>query len=129
MKIFSAGKEVNGAVARNCFLVNQFATPGLGSIMGGRLAAGLSQLSLALAGFVLVLVWFALTMQASYDIAFSNGDGPPKSYAWLGLAGAALFAAAWFWSLITSISLLRQASAEARKNLTAVPPKIGNPPG
>jgi hypothetical protein len=127
MKISSAGKTVDRATARNCFLINQFATPGLGSLMGGRFQAGLGQLFLALAGFGFFLGWFALTLKASYDVAYS--DAPAKSYTVLGLTGAGLFAAAWFWALVTSIGLLRQAgAAESPPEPPRAPPPIAGPP-
>lgn len=126
MKLFSGGKLLNPTSARNCFLVNQLATPGLGSLMGGRIVEGFGQLALAILGFVLVIVWFLRTMQEEYSLLSS--EGPIVSYAKIGLAGLLFFAAAWFWSLLTSISMLRQAKAEELKNPPAPPPRITNPP-
>ena len=57
MKIFSGGKSLSPATARNCCLVNQFATPGLGSLMGRRIVAGIGQLLLAFLGAALVIYW------------------------------------------------------------------------
>lgn len=121
LKFFSSDKPLNAAMARNCFLVNQFATPGLGSVMGGHFVAGIGQVLLAVAGFVLVMAWFALTLNESYKLMESTGD--PKSYNWLGGAGALVFAGAWLWALVTSIAIFREARANS---LTppAVPPKF-----
>jgi hypothetical protein len=126
MKIFSAAKPLSPAAARNCVLMNQLATPGLGSLMGGRILPGLGQLLLALAGFALVIVWFVLTMKEYYGLM--SGDQPTVSYARFFLAGASLFAAAWFWSLLTSLSLLRQAKVPEPPPPGSVPPRITNPP-
>jgi len=121
MKMSSAGKTVDRATARNCFLINQFATPGLGSLMGGRLVEGLGQLFLAAAGFGIFFAWFVLTMKAGYDVAFN--DAPAKSYlAWF-VIGVALFAVAWIWALVTSLRLLRHASAAEQPDPGRVPPR------
>ena len=66
MKIFSGAKRLDRTAARNCFLVNQLATPGLGSLMAGKTGPGIGQLGLALAGFALVLAWFVLTILQTY---------------------------------------------------------------
>ena len=94
--------------ARNCALLNQLATPGLGSLMGGRLVAGSGQLALAVIGFGLLLVWFCQVMSGYYGM-ITDQQSEPQSHGVWGLAGAAVFAAAWCWSLVTSIRLLREA--------------------
>ena len=97
------------SAARNAALLNQCATPGLGSLMAGRRLAGIGQLLLAIAGFVMVVGWFALLALQIYNELLN--DAQPKSVAWLGEVGAAIFAAAWLWSLVTSLSVLREARA------------------
>ena len=62
MKTSSAGKVLSRASARNSFLINQLATPGLGSLMARRYVEGIGQLLLAFAGFGLILVWFTSLM-------------------------------------------------------------------
>jgi 4a-hydroxytetrahydrobiopterin dehydratase len=97
--------------------MNLLGTPGLGSLMGGRWLEGLLQLALSLTGFVLFCVWFYKLVIVQF-YGQLNGDVKPEPVGYIGLTGAALFAAAWFWSLITSISLMGQ----ARK--ADVPPAI-----
>ena len=58
-------QPLNKSKARNCALINQLATPGLGSLMGGRIFAGIGQLILAVAGFIMVTGWF---IQLFWDI-------------------------------------------------------------
>ena len=118
MKTSTGAKPLDRTRARNCFLINQFATPGLGSLMAGRPVAGIGQLLVAVAGFALVMLWFALRMSQLYDQVVN--DAQPQSVAWAGLAGAGLFAAAWLWSLVTSLSVLRN----ARTSEPATPPKL-----
>jgi len=78
--------------------------------MAGRRLPGLGQLLLALAGFCMVIGWFALLAVQTYNALIN--DLPGKSVAWLGESGAAVFAAAWLWSLVTSLSLLREARTQ-----------------
>ena len=108
-------KPVDFAKARNATLVNQCATPGLGSLMAGRWIAGSGQLALAVAGFVMVVVWFFKIM-IQY-LGQITGDVQPQPVGWIGLTGGILFVASWLWSWVTSVSLL----FEARRNAVAGP--------
>jgi hypothetical protein len=107
MKTSSAAKRVEPATARNSFLINQLATPGLGSLLAGRYLAGTGQLLLAIAGFLMVVAWFVVVAMQMYE----QIEEPSHSHsvAWLGEIGGVTFAAAWFWALATSLSLLREA--------------------
>ena len=75
--------------------------------MAGRRLAGIGQLLVAVAGFAMVIGWFVLLALQIYDELIN--DAQPKSVAWLGEAGAVTFGAAWLWSLVTSLSVLREA--------------------
>ena len=110
---------LNRAKARNAALLNQAATPGLGSLLAGHRLAGIGQLLLALAGFVMVLGWFAVRMIQLYH---QVTDGAPSAPAgWLGAAGAATFAASWLWALATSLQVLKSARPNETRD---VPPKL-----
>jgi len=126
MKPFSANrKPVSRAKAKNAALLNQLATPGLGSILCGRWIAGTGQLILSVAGFALVLVWFFKEMIPYYGMMFS--DAPPHLPGLKMLAaGGNLFAVAWLWSAFTSFSLMREASSSRLRSLenSAAPPKL-----
>ena len=118
MKTSSAERGLSRVKARNCALINQLATPGLGSLMAGRYLVGTGQLLLAVGGAGFVIGWFVAVM--AQTVQQLDGDAPPKSVAWLGEIGALLFAISWLWALVTSLSLLRHAQPEE----TRVPPKI-----
>jgi hypothetical protein len=119
MKIFSlhgAGKPVDHSKALTCLLINQFATPGLGSLMAGRILEGAVQLTFAIAGFVCVVAWFVQVVYVQYrTITASQPAAPP--YPWLGQVGFIIFVASWLLSWITSVSLLRA----AKKNVPNLP--------
>jgi 4a-hydroxytetrahydrobiopterin dehydratase len=117
MKPSSAPKKISRAQARNAVLLNQFATPGLGSLLAGRRAAGLGQVILSIVGFALVTVWFAQMMLRYYGQMFGDSTvHNPVSLTNL-LIGGVLFALAWVWSLRTSFSLLRAASEVSLESL------------
>jgi hypothetical protein len=130
MKQSSPGrKPVSRTKAKNAAMLNLLATPGLGSLLCGRWITGSGQLILAVAGFALVLVWFVKEMIPYYSMMF--GDEPPHLPSPKMLAeGAILFIASWLWSVITSVSLMREASRnqlDLLQNSTA-PPKLADLP-
>ena len=90
--------------------------------MAGRRAAGIGQLLLAVAGFVLVVAWFSLVAIQTYNL-FMN-DTQSKSVAWVGEAGAAVFFASWLWALLTSLSILREARANEHKSSPPILPVL-----
>jgi 4a-hydroxytetrahydrobiopterin dehydratase len=123
MKPFSSrGKPLSRAAARNATLLNLLATPGLGSLLARRWIAGGGQLLLALAGFSLFLIWFVKEMIQYYGQI--TGDVEVQPIGRFLVAGLVLFASAWLWSLVTSLSLLREAAAASRSSLEnfAAPP-------
>ena len=109
--------------ARNATLINLCATPGLGSLLARRWISGAGQLALSIAGFAFVVVWFVKVMIQFYGQI--QGDVAVKPVGWIGLTGAGVFAAAWVWSLVTSISILNEAKRNAASEAaTAAPPLL-----
>ena len=102
--------------------MNLFATPGLGSLMGGRLLAGLGQLTLFLVAFAFVGIWFYRTMKEYYSLM---GEDIPLqvSYSSYFLFGFAFAAVSWLWSLVTSLAMVSQAKANAPPP-GSVPPRL-----
>lgn len=118
-------KPLTATTARNAALINQLATPGLGTLIAGRIVTGMLQLALALAGFCFFVAWFVAVMRQFYGQIEGNVEVKPVG--WIGWTGAALFLAAWLWALGTSIGLIR----EGRRNTTTAffkPPPPPKPP-
>lgn len=88
--------------------LNLLATPGLGSLAARRWFEGIGQLILAVIGFILVVVWFIREIVPYYGEMFSDTPPPPVGKGMME-AGMGLFALAWMWSLVTSMSLSREA--------------------
>ena len=112
MKPSSANAKTNSTRARNATLLNLLGTPGLGSLMAGRVVEGFFQLLFAVGGFVLVFVWFVMTMKNYYGQMFAEETVHRAAPLKLLFQGGVLFALAWAWSLVTSLSLLRAAKQE-----------------
>ena len=92
--------------------------------MGGRILPGIGQLALALLGFGFVTVWFLQTMKQYYSLAGDDYVQIQVSYAHYALAGFLFFASSWLWSLLTSISLVRNAKTPPPPPPGSVPPRI-----
>ena len=123
MKIFSALRSLRPlrrSELLTCVIINQFATPGLGSLIARRFVAGSGQLLLALIGFFLFIGWWVQKMRVLYGQMFGT-DLPADAGAKLGKWGIIIFAAAWVWSLVTSIQILQNLPKDSIPHL---PPKI-----
>ena len=110
--------------ARNCAVLNLLGTPGLGSLVAGRIAEGVGQLVIALAGFVIFTIWVVKIFTQYYGQI--DGSVAVKPIGWIGLTGCLIFAVAWAWSLVTSLSVSREEKnkriEELKQPLT--PPKL-----
>ncbi|MHB8522557.1 MAG: hypothetical protein ACYDH9_17610 [Limisphaerales bacterium] len=109
MKISSAPelpKSIARAKAKNYLILNLLACPGLGTVLAGR-RVGYPQLAAAVAGFGLIFgwfVWFFATIFTRFDY--------PESGHWnwsVLVCGSLLFGGAWFWSLFSSLAILKEA--------------------
>ena len=122
MKAFSSGKKLSRAAARNAAMVNQLATPGLGSLMARRWVAGLGQLAVFLAGFSYFIAWFIQDMKQTMALLGNSGDGGVAPVPMSGnnalFMGVTLALVAWCWSFITSWQIMREAPVLATGGAT-----------
>lgn len=92
--------------ARMAILLNQLATPGLGSWWMGRRWAGVGQLLLALAGFAWVLAWFVALVGTAWQRLAEGEPLQLEDVRWPGLVrGLGLFGLAWLWAGWTSVQI------------------------
>jgi len=105
-------------------LMNLLLFPGMGSLLSGRWVAGIGQITLVTSGSVLMFIWFFREMSQYYGLMF--GDVQPQAVGWIGETGGILFAVSWAWATITSISLFREAAAQAAASVERpdVPPHL-----
>jgi len=88
-------------------VINQLATPGLGSWIAGHRIAGAGQLTLAIAGFLYFLVNCIRLVTDSVNAA-TQGNAPPPFPEQAVKLTLLLFGIAWLWSGITSLQLWRE---------------------
>ncbi len=110
MKPSLARKKISRVQARNAALLNQLGTPGLGTLLAGRWVEGALQLLLFLAGFVMFSVWAVRDLTQYYGLMFNDAPKTAPGGGGLALAGISICVLTWFWSLVTSFSLFREAS-------------------
>ena len=113
-------KPLTQSRALYCLVINQCATPGLGSILARRHVAGYGQLLVALTGFTLFVSWYVLLFIKQYQLA---NDMPvdENTRPLLVELGGAIFVLAWIWSWFTSISIMREAKQNSEQELKAPP--------
>jgi hypothetical protein len=125
MKISSTAAPPKRSAAINCAIINQLATPGLGSLMARRYVAGAVQLFLAVIGFCLFVGWFVQMMVKTYRLA-TDLPAQPDPYPWMGKMGVLIFVASWLLAWPTTISVWRAARKAESENppLRPIPPKL-----
>jgi hypothetical protein len=117
--------------ARGCCAAN-LAMPGSGSVAGGRrigyvqMALGLTGLGASLWSGARFILWGLKNLPRFYDpatdpLAALQDLWRAARWPFLGLG---IFAAAWFWALGTSLSLLRRAKAGGPTAVDGIPPRL-----
>ena len=115
--LFSNKTVITPGRAAGCLVANLLLTPGLGSLMARRYAAGVGQLLIFLAGFLMFVAFFVDEMRQFYGMMFSDVEARP--HLWLCWSGMAICLIAWLWSLVTSISLIREAKRNERESIAS----------
>src|SRR5438034_5373579 len=114
-------KALNSGKAWGYFALNQLAFPGAGTVMGGR-REGYTQAIVMIVGFLLTMVYFVVMISSVMNTMLDPGSNAGMSeeqlhghfhrYAWAGKIGALLSTVAWFWSLASSICMVRDAQKD-----------------
>jgi hypothetical protein len=97
--------------------LNQLAFPGAGTVMAGR-RVGYIQATIMVVGFVLTMTYLLAVIGSVVNFA-ANGTVSEEEYhkqyqvyTWAGKYGLALSVAAWCWSLVSSIAIIRNVRKE-----------------
>ena len=85
--------------------MNLLVLPGLGSLLVRRRIAGAAQAVLAGIGAGMSVWWLILLARQWAEDGYFPIDGGDSFR--IGISGVLLFAVAWVWSLVTSLSVLR----------------------
>jgi hypothetical protein len=120
-------RSLSSDCAWACVLQN-LATPGIGSLKARRIFSGICQLTLAIASCFLIFAW---VVEWSYRIYQAQNDEPiPQNPSgWLLKWGVVCFGLSWLWALITCVSLVLRAKAAERRNPQRIPPRLGDSSG
>ena len=95
-----------------CASINQLAFPGAGTVMAG-LWIGYLQAIIMIAGFVLTSFYFLALIQGAVQLIMNGALSEDELHAgyhhflWTLKVGLLLTAVAWFWSLASSITIVR----------------------
>jgi hypothetical protein len=109
--------------ARNYVILNQLATPGLGTWLAGRKITGALQMLVAVTACVLIILWFLTSLRPMLE-AMQGDPYRPDSRTWTyALWGWNLLAVSWLWAGISSLSILKQATPDTP---AAKPPRLGS---
>lgn len=85
--------------------MNQAATPGLGSWMGGHRVAGAGQMCFSVSGFCLIMTWFLKLMVAAYSQIEGAAVDMAAIHRW-GKLGLLIFGIGWLWAWVSTIQIL-----------------------
>ncbi len=105
-------------------ILNQLATPGLGSWIAGHRGAGAGQLTLACVGFGMFVVYFVRLMMESWQTVETGLD---LQLPWAGWWrwGLLVFGVAWAWAGVTSVQIgCRLRSLQPDPEPTELPPRL-----
>jgi hypothetical protein len=105
-----------------CVLLN-LGVPGWGSLKAGRPIAGVCEMVLLFGGLYLLGAWMFQWLSRIYQSELGDPLPPPPT-AWLWRRGVVLVVASCVWTIITCISIMREAKAHERN----LPPPLSDLP-
>lgn len=116
-------KPITRSAAWIALLTNLFVMPGVGSWMAGQRLLGAVHFLMSCAGVGMMMVWLCWFMfQWIKSQSMPQARGPVFL---LAAGGVVLFAAAWLWSLMVSIALVRRTGPDpAAGQPSGAPPEL-----
>ena len=105
-----------------CVLLN-LSVPGWGSLKAGRVFAGIGEMVIVFAGLFLLGSWMFEWMNRIFQSELDNPLPPPPA-AWLWKLGIGLVGVSCVWTIVTCISLMRDAKAYEK----SLPPRLSDLP-
>jgi hypothetical protein len=109
------------------YVLLNLSVPGWGSLKCGRTYTGIGELILLFAGLSLIGAWFfewmARIVESELDETLASAPA-----VWLWKTGIACIAVSCVWTVVTCISIVREARAYEKENSRNVPPRLSDLP-
>jgi hypothetical protein len=109
------------------YVLLNLSVPGWGSLKAGRIFVGLGEMVIVAAGLLLLAAWFFSWVNRVIQSEF--GDTlPPIPPSWLWQGGVICCIVSWAWTIVTCVSLMREARAYEAEVLRNTPPVLAESP-
>ncbi|HEX3625410.1 MAG TPA: hypothetical protein VH280_08295 [Verrucomicrobiae bacterium] len=105
------------------YVLLNLSVPGWGSLKAGKIFAGVGEIIILFAGLSLLGAWMFQWMNRVFQSELEN-PLPPVPAAWLWKWGVGLVGVSCIWTIVSCISLMR----EARANERNCPPRLSELP-
>jgi hypothetical protein len=108
-------------------VTHNISLPGWGSLKAGRIIAGIGEMFFALAGLFLLFAWMAKWMIRIFQSELGENLSPVPS-TWIWKSGVLCIVISWIWTIITCVSLIREAKKNEEASRRNVPPRLSDLP-
>ena len=109
------------------YVLLNISVPGWGSWKAGRKIAGFGELFILLAGLYLLGTWFYEWMNRIIESEMGE-TLPPVPANWLWQWGIGLYVVSVIWTIVTGVSLIREAKAHKAGIQRNTPPRLADLP-
>jgi hypothetical protein len=109
------------------YVLLNLSVPGWGSLKCGRKFTGIGEMILLFVGLSFLGVWFFDWMARIVEADMDETPAAPPAV-WLWKAGITIIAVSCVWTVVTCISIVREARAYEKENPQNVPPRLSDLP-
>jgi hypothetical protein len=110
------------------YVLLNISVPGWGSWKAGRKVTGFGELFILAISLVLLAVWFFEYMNRIFQSELGADILPPVPPNWLWQWGLGLYVVSVIWTVVTCVSMVREARAYEAEILRNTPPKLADLP-
>jgi hypothetical protein len=110
------------------YVLLNISVPGWGSLKAGRKIAGWGEFLILAAGLALLAIWFFDYMNRIFQSEAGEDVLPPVPPNWLWQWGLGLYCVSVIWTIVTGVSMVREARAHEAEVLRNTPPRLADLP-
>lgn len=107
------------------YVLLNISVPGWGSWKAGRKIAGFGELFIVVVGLFLLGIWFFEWMNRIIHSELGDSLPPVPANGWWQW-GIGLCVVSWVWTIVTGVSLLREAKAQEKLARQNMPPRLAD---